>query len=63
MIVECLLFELLKHFTRRRAEYVMNFVNLVKFVVTWKQREESKHLKVNAANSPVVHLMIIVAVC
>jgi hypothetical protein len=38
-------------------------VNLVKFVVAWKEWEQRKDFKKHTTNSPVVHFMIIVAVC
>ena len=40
----------------------MNFVDLIKFIVAWEQREQGQDFKVNAANPPVVHLVIVVAV-
>ena len=40
----------------------MNLVNLIKFVISWKQREQSKHFEVHTADPPVVHLVIVVAV-
>ena len=41
----------------------MNLVNLIKFVISWKQREQSKHFEVHTADPPVVHLVIVVPVC
>ena len=40
----------------------MNFVYLVKLVVSWEKWEQREYFKVNAAHSPVVHFVIIVAV-
>lgn len=37
-------------------------MDLIEFVVTRKQREQGQDFKVNAADSPVVHLMIVVAI-
>ena len=41
----------------------MNFVDLVELIVAWKDREETYDLKEDTSYSPVVHLMIIVAIC
>ena len=40
----------------------MNFVYLVKLVVAWEKWEQREYFEVNAAHSPVVHFVIIVAV-
>lgn len=57
-----LLLELLQQRVRRRAKDVMNFVNLIELVVAREQRAQSKHLEEDAADSPVVHLVVVVAV-
>jgi hypothetical protein len=54
--------ELFEELVRRRAEDVMNFVDLVELVVAREERKQGEHFKIDAANAPVVHLMIIVAV-
>lgn len=41
----------------------MNLVHLVQLIVAWEKREQCENLKVDAADAPVVHLVIIVAVC
>ena len=41
----------------------MNFVHLIEFIVAWEERKESEHFEVDAPHSPVVHLVVIVAVC
>ena len=46
-----------------RAQNVMNFVNLVKFIVTgeeWEQRDDFEH---DTADSPQIHLVAVVAIC
>ena len=58
-----ILLELIKEFLVRSAKDVMYFMDLVKFIIAWKQREERKHFKENASHSPVVHLMVVVAIC
>lgn len=40
----------------------MNLMNLIKFVISWKQREQSKDFEVYTSDTPVVHLVIVVAV-
>lgn len=40
----------------------MNFVHLVKFVVTGEEWEKSKNFEVDAAYTPVVHLVIVVPI-
>jgi hypothetical protein len=54
--------ELGEEFSIGCAENVMNFVHLIKFVVAWEQREEGKYFEVNAADTPVVHLVVVVSV-
>jgi hypothetical protein len=46
----------------RSPEYIVNFMNLVKFIIAWKEREETEHLKEDTANAPVVHFVIVVTV-
>ena len=40
----------------------MNFMNLIELIVTREEREEREHFEKNASNSPVVHLVIVVAI-
>ena len=54
--------ELGEKFGGRSAEDVMDLMHLVKFIVSWEQREKGQDFKVDTADSPVVHLMIVVAV-
>lgn len=54
--------ELREELGRRRAEDVMDFVHLVELVVAREKREKGEDLKVHAADSPVVHLVIVIAV-
>ena len=58
-----LLLELLQKFIRGRAKYVMNFVHLIEFVIAWEEWKQGEDFEVDAAHSPVVHLVVIVAVC
>ena len=54
--------ELFKQFWCWSAKYVVNFVNLVKLIVAWKERKECQYFKVDASNAPIVHLVIVVAI-
>ena len=40
----------------------MDLMNLVKFVVAGEEGEEGEHLEEDAADSPVVHLVVVVTV-
>ena len=62
MRAECLLLELLEDGVGRSSENVMNFVHLVEFVVAGEEWEQSENFEVDAADTPVVHLVIVVAV-
>ena len=48
---------------RGRTQNIVNFVHLVKFVIAWKQRKQGQYFKVDTADTPIIHLMIVVAVC
>lgn len=54
--------ELGEELFRGRAKYVMDFVDLVEFIVAWEEGKQGENFKVDAANPPVVHLMVVVAV-
>ena len=41
----------------------MNFVHLIKFIVSGKEGEQSKNFEVHATDTPVIHFMIVVSVC
>ncbi len=41
----------------------MDLVNLVQLIVAREKRKEGKDLEVDAAHSPVVHLVIVVTIC
>ena len=60
--VTCHFLKLLEQFCRRRAQNVVDFVDLIEFVVAWKQRKERDHFEVDATDSPVVHLVIVIPV-
>lgn len=47
----------------RSPQYVMYFVNLIKFIVAWEERKQRKYFEKDTAHAPVVHLMVIVAIC
>ena len=46
----------------RRPKNVVNFLDLVHFVVAGEQGEQGKHFEENATEAPVVHLVIVVAI-
>lgn len=54
--------EAVKELLWRCAEYIMNFVDLVELVVSWEQRKEAQNFEEDAANSPDVHFVTVVAV-
>ena len=55
--------ELLEQLLRRSAEHTMDLVDLIQLVCAWEEREETDNLKEHAADSPNIHLVIVVAVC
>ena len=40
----------------------MNFLNLVHLIVAWEEWEESEHFEKHTSQTPIVHLMIVVAI-
>ena len=40
----------------------MNLMNLVQLIGSWKQRRKSENFKEYTTDTPVVHLMIVVAI-
>lgn len=61
--VGSVLLKLLEELLGRGSHDVMNFDNLIELVVSREEREERKNLKENAAHTPEVHLVSVVAVC
>ena len=47
----------------RRSQDIVDFMNLVKFVISWEERKQSQYFEVYAAHAPVVHFVIVVSVC
>lgn len=41
----------------------MDFVDLVHFIIAWEQGEKRQHFKKDAADAPVIHLMVVVTIC
>ena len=60
--VTCDLLKLVKQFFVGRADHIMYFVNLVELIGAWKERSQSQNLKEDAADSPVIHLMVVVSI-
>ncbi len=54
--------EAVQEFAGRGAEDIVDFVDLIFFVVTREEREETEHLEEDAANPPYVHLVVVVPV-
>ena len=59
----CLPLELGEELLAGRAEYIMDLMYLVELVVSGEEREEGEHFEVDAADAPVIHLVIVVTVC
>lgn len=55
-------FEVVENLSRRGSQNVVNFVHLVKLVVARKEWEETEDFEEHAADSPNVHLVVVVAV-
>ena len=47
----------------RRAEDIVDFVDLVKFIFAWEQREQRRDLEEDTADPPDVHFVVVVPVC
>lgn len=45
------------------SEYVVYFMNLIKFVVAREQRKQRQHFEKYTTHSPVVHFVIIISIC
>ncbi len=44
-------------------KHIMNFMDLIKLILTREQREQRKNLKEHAPHAPYIHLIVIVALC
>jgi len=58
-----LLLKFIKQLLRWCAKNIVYFMNLVQLVVPWEQREQGQNLKEYTSYAPVVHLVVIVAIC
>lgn len=61
--VACNFLELVEELFIWSSDNVMNFVYLVKLISSWEKRSQRQYFKEYTSNSPVVHLVIIVAIC
>lgn len=52
----------IEDFLRRRAQYIVYFVDLVQLVVAGEQRKQGQYLEEDAADSPDVHLVPVMPV-
>ena len=53
----------LEQFLSRGAENAVNLVDLVQLVCAWEQREQTDYFEEHAADTPDVHLIVVVTVC
>ena len=44
------------------SEYIVDFVNLVQLIGTWEQWCQREHFEKDAANTPVVHFVVVIAI-
>jgi hypothetical protein len=61
--VRCVPLKLVQQLLVRSAEDVMNFVDLVEFIVTGEQGEQRDDFEHDATDTPQVHLVPVVTVC
>ena len=61
--VSCKLLELLKQLWVWRSKDVVNFVDLIKFVIAREQWKQRNNFKQNTAYPPQVHFVAIIAIC
>ena len=59
----CVLLKFFDELCRRRAEYIVNLMDLIKFVVAGEEREQRQNFEEDAADTPDVHFVAIVTVC
>ena len=62
ILVKYLLLKLFEKRIRRGTQYVMNFMYLIKLIITGEKRTKCKYFKEDATNTPVVHFMIIISI-
>jgi hypothetical protein len=58
----CILLELLKQGFLRRTYNIMDFSDLVKFIVSWEEGIQGNDFEQDAANAPQVHFVPVVTV-
>ena len=58
----CVLLKGVKDLLWRCTEDVVYFVNLIKLIITGKQREQRKHLEEDATDTPDIHFVPVVAI-
>ena len=61
--VRCKFLEFLQQRLLWCTKYIMDFVNLVKFIISWKEWEKRYNFEHDTAHSPQIHLIAVVAVC
>jgi hypothetical protein len=53
----------LQHMLTRCPKHVMDLMDLIQFILPWKQWEQTQDLKEHTAHSPDIHLIIIIPLC
>jgi len=51
-----------KYFTGRSTKDVMNFMDLIFFILAWEEWKEIKHFKEDTTSSPYIHLIIVITI-
>ena len=49
-------------FFRWRANNIMNFIELIQFILSWKEWLKSQHLEEDAADCPIIHFVVVIAI-
>ena len=57
-----ILLKLVEQLLRRCSQNVVNFVDLVEFIVPWEERKQRQYFEEYAAHAPDVHLVAIMAI-
>ena len=58
----CMLSEVLQYIIIWRSTYFMDFVDLIKFIITWEQRTKRQDLVHHTANAPYVHFVTVIPI-
>ena len=61
--VTCHFLKLIKQLFLRSSKDIMNLMNLVQLISSWKERSKCEYFEEDATDTPIVHLMIVVSIC